>query len=62
MIYYPAPLHKMKVFKGQCEIFNSLDIAEKASKEVLNLPIEPLMTTKEYEYIVNNIIEFFSNS
>ncbi len=62
MVYYPVPLHKMNVFEGRCEVYDNLDISEKASKEVLSLPIEPLMSYEECEYIVNVIKEFFKNS
>ncbi len=43
MVYYPVALHKMRVFDGRMVISDSLAEAEKASREVLSLPIEPLM-------------------
>lgn len=54
-VYYPVPLHKMEVFKGRCEILESLKEADKASKEVLSLPIDPLLTKKELEKVVSSI-------
>ncbi len=47
MVYYPVPLHQMKVFSGRCRINHELVEAEKASKEVLSLPIEPLLNDEE---------------
>jgi len=47
MVYYPMPLHKMKVFNGRCKPFNQLQESEKAAKDVLSLPIEPLMEKED---------------
>ncbi|MCX7760502.1 MAG: DegT/DnrJ/EryC1/StrS family aminotransferase [Hydrogenothermaceae bacterium] len=55
MVYYPTPLHKMKVFEGRCEVFGSLENSEKASEGVLSLPIEPLMEQEELKFIVEKI-------
>lgn len=61
MVYYPTPLHKMKVFEGRCKVFGSLENSEKASEGVLSLPIEPLMEKEEVDrvkfIIVNNLGE-----
>lgn len=43
MVYYPYPLHKMKVFEGRSKSAGVLLESERAAKEVLSLPIEPLM-------------------
>ena len=58
-IYYPLPLHKMKVFEGKSEIFGSLENSEKLCEEVLSLPIEPLLTESEIEYVVSKVKKFF---
>jgi dTDP-4-amino-4,6-dideoxygalactose transaminase len=45
MIYYPVPLHKMKVFaKNGMEISGDLKEVQKAEKEVLSLPISNFNT------------------
>lgn len=62
MIYYPTPLHKMKVFKGKMKISGDLIVAEKASKEVLSLPIGPLHEKKDTIYIINCIKRFFKEN
>ncbi len=59
MVYYPVPLHKMKVFEGRCKVFGDLKEAEKASREVLSLPIEPLMKEEEVYRVIEAIKEFF---
>ena len=33
--------------------------AEKASKEVLSIPVEPLMTEQQENYVISEIKEFF---
>jgi dTDP-4-amino-4,6-dideoxygalactose transaminase len=61
MIYYPMPLHKMKVFDGRCKTFNQLQESEKAVKEVLSLPIEPLMREEEVMIVVHAVRKFFTS-
>jgi len=53
MVYYPVPLHKMKVFQGRCTIQGNLEGAELAADEVLSLPMEPLMERPECMRIVD---------
>ncbi|MBT9149579.1 MAG: hypothetical protein DDT27_01178 [Dehalococcoidia bacterium] len=55
MVYYPVPLHKMKVFDKRCRMPGGLAEAERAAKEVLSLPIEPLMTEDEISYVCETI-------
>lgn len=55
MVYYPIPLHLMKVFAGRCEIAESLKESETAAKEVLSLPIEPLISLREISHVCQMI-------
>ena len=59
MVYYPVPLHKMKVFHGRYKTLGLLDESEKAAKEVLSLPMDPLMTPEEIDYVAESVREFF---
>lgn len=59
MVYYPLPLHDMKVFEERCKNPDNLKESENAAKEVLSLPIEPLFQKDEVEYIVKTVREFF---
>ena len=59
MIYYPHPLHKMKVFEGRSKASGSLRNAEDASLSVFSLPIEPLQSPEETQYIVKCIKNFY---
>ncbi len=57
-IYYPAPLHKLPVFaQGGCRC-GPLDQTEKASREVLSLPMHPLLSEAEQEYIADEILRY----
>ncbi len=60
MVYYPIPLHQMKLFAGKSRIATALIHAEKAAAEVLSLPIEPLLTPDEIACVTERIKEFAS--
>ncbi|OGG32054.1 hypothetical protein A3I51_01155 [Candidatus Gottesmanbacteria bacterium RIFCSPLOWO2_02_FULL_38_8] len=52
-IYYPKPLYyfnHLKQFKSDV-----CDITERISKEVLSIPIHPLLNNKEINYVINSI-------
>lgn len=55
MVYYPVPLHRMRVFAGRCKVFGGLHEAEKAAQEVLSLPIEPLMGEREIRQVIEKV-------
>ncbi len=60
MVYYPFPLHKMGVFgSGQSRSSGSLEEAERAADSVLSLPMEPLQDSKQTEYIIDAVREYF---
>ena len=61
MVYYPFPLHKMKVFDGRMKIFGNLSKAETAAEKVFSLPIEPLQKDEDTEYVIRSIKQFFDN-
>ncbi|HOJ30695.1 MAG TPA: DegT/DnrJ/EryC1/StrS family aminotransferase, partial [bacterium] len=62
MVYYPFCLHQMKLFQGRAKVQGKMEQAEKATQEVLSLPIEPLMTEEEQTYVIDTIKEFFTKS
>lgn len=60
VVYYPFPLHKMRVFGGQrSKAAGSLTQAEELCMEALSLPIEPLQKPEETGYIMTAIKAFF---
>jgi dTDP-4-amino-4,6-dideoxygalactose transaminase len=60
MVYYPVPLHRMKLFEGRSVVPEALVHSEQMVKEVLSIPIEPLFEESERERVVQTIIRFFS--
>ncbi|TAN42057.1 MAG: DegT/DnrJ/EryC1/StrS family aminotransferase [Nitrospirae bacterium] len=56
MVYYPFPLHKMKVFKsGRSKVYDELVHAEQAAQMVLNLPIGPLQQREVTDYVIESV-------
>lgn len=62
MVYYPFPLHKMKVFDNRSRSFGEPAGAEKAVDEVLSLPMEPLMSEGEVQTVADTVRGFFESS
>jgi len=54
-IHYPMPLHLQESFKYLNLKEGSFPIAEKISKEIISLPMNPYLTDEEIGYIVKNI-------
>ena len=57
-IYYPLPLHLQPCFSFLGYKKGDFSSAEKASAEVLSLPIYPELEKEEREYVVGKICEF----
>lgn len=51
-VYYPVPLHRMKLFADRAEVRGDLVHTEQACREVLSLPVEPLMDAEEVAYVI----------
>ncbi len=62
MIYYPLPLHKMKVFANRMKLPESVLQAETACAEVLSLPIEPLQSREATDSVIRSVRNFFKGS
>jgi dTDP-4-amino-4,6-dideoxygalactose transaminase len=58
-IHYPAPLHLQPAFKYLGYKEGDFPEAEKASREVLSLPIHQDLTNEEITYVINTIRTFF---
>jgi dTDP-4-amino-4,6-dideoxygalactose transaminase len=56
MIHYPIPPHKQKAYSEWNAI--ELPLTEKIHDEVLSLPISPMMTKTEVEFIVDQLNRF----
>jgi dTDP-4-amino-4,6-dideoxygalactose transaminase len=55
-VYYPRPIHKQPVFQAM-DAYKDVYLpeTEKATREVFSLPVHPLLTDEELEYIVNEV-------
>ncbi len=58
-IYYPLPIHLQKCYKFLGYKEGDFPEAEKASKEVIAIPIYPELTFEQQIYIVEKIYEFY---
>lgn len=56
-IYYPKPLNLYKFYKKFGYKKGDFPVAEKISKQVLSLPIHPLVSKKDLDYIIKTIKE-----
>ncbi len=55
-VYYPLPIHRQPVFASRPEYKDlQLPETERATREVLSLPVHPHLTQEEREYIVTEV-------
>ena len=55
-IHYPVPPHKQKAYKEWKKLY--FPITEKIHKEILSLPISPVLTDNEVKKIVETVNSF----
>jgi dTDP-4-amino-4,6-dideoxygalactose transaminase len=58
-IHYPVSLSKLKVTTEKLKIKVDCPESEKASEEVVSLPLYPEMTDEMQDYVCETIIQFF---
>lgn len=56
-IYYPYPVYKQKAFAGFPR-FETL-VTDRLCKEILAIPLYPLLESRDQDYIIKSIREFF---
>ncbi|SMP53022.1 dTDP-4-amino-4,6-dideoxygalactose transaminase [Neorhodopirellula lusitana] len=61
-IYYPIPMHKQECFEGTPFRHEGLEETEKASLEVLNLPVFPSLIEAEQTRVIEAIGSFYSSA
>jgi dTDP-4-amino-4,6-dideoxygalactose transaminase len=60
-IYYPLPLHLQPCFQDCGYKLGSLPETEKASVEILHLPVYPELTLAEQETVVARVRRYYAN-
>ena len=58
-VFYPVSLHLQECFKYLNYKLNDFPISEKASNEVISIPMNPFLKNDQIDYIILNIKEFF---
>jgi dTDP-4-amino-4,6-dideoxygalactose transaminase len=61
-VYYPAPLHLQRAFEYLGYKRGDLPESERASEEVLALPVFPEMTDDQQNLVVDSIATFYHDS
>ncbi len=59
VIYYPLPLHEQLCYKYLGYRPDDLPVAERASKQVLSIPVFPDLSEEEKQFMTETISEFF---
>ncbi len=59
LVHYPIPLHQQGAFSSYTSSSSPLSKTEKFSKEILSLPLDPLMTPEEVTRVSQAIQRFF---
>lgn len=59
-VFYPHPLHLQEVFRSLGHAAGDLPEAERASREVLALPVFPGLTEGEQSHVVRSIEQFYA--
>ncbi len=58
-VHYPLPVHLSRTYRSLGYRKGDLPSSEKASSEVLSLPISPFLSDDESGYVIENIRKFF---
>jgi len=59
MIHYPIPPHRQKAYNGTNFAGRKLPIAEEIAETCLSLPISPMLTHLEQDYVIETIRDFW---
>ena len=60
-VYYPLPLHPEEIHRSLGYKKGDFPVAEKASREVLSLPIYPELTEDKIELVAREVSNFVNS-
>jgi UDP-2-acetamido-2-deoxy-ribo-hexuluronate aminotransferase len=58
-VFYPIPLHLQECFRYLDYKNGDFPISEKASKEVISIPINPFLTNNQVDYVVQKLMKIY---
>jgi UDP-2-acetamido-2-deoxy-ribo-hexuluronate aminotransferase len=56
-VFYPIPLHFQECFQYLRHKQGDFPISEKASNEVMSIPMNPFLTNDQIDYVINKVRE-----
>jgi dTDP-4-amino-4,6-dideoxygalactose transaminase len=59
LIHYPTPVHLQEAYRGRIHSSTMVE-TERASKEIISLPIYPELATSDQEAVIKTIAEFYN--
>ncbi len=59
-IYYPLPLHLQECFRHLGYRAGDLPVAEACAKNIISLPIYPMLTSPEREFVADTVLRYVS--
>ena len=61
MVYYPVPAHQQKMFNNIPASVRSMKYTEWLSQRVISLPMHTELSTKQQDFIIENITNYLKN-
>jgi dTDP-4-amino-4,6-dideoxygalactose transaminase len=61
-VYYPTPIHQLPLYRGLGYADERFPVAEQAAQEVFSLPVNPMVTRQEVEYITSCVKKVLGGS
>jgi len=61
-VYYPVPLHRQKCFADSDHESESLPVTERLCKSVLSIPVHPMLSSADLNYVASCVCEFGEES
>jgi dTDP-4-amino-4,6-dideoxygalactose transaminase len=62
LVHYPVPIHQQPAYKGRVKSSGNLSETEKASKEILSLPLYPELPESDVKSVIETVRSFLKVS